>query len=271
MSRVSFQGMRGAYSEAAARSFFGDASQTMPCQTFSEALRMAETGESDYAVLPVENLIEGSVGESYDLLLSTKLLAAGEVYHHIQHCLIGTGRLDQVTTVHSHPQALGQCRRFIEGRGLRQVPSYDTAGSVEIVKGMNRADTACIASEAASTLYGVPVISRDISDNPRNYTRFLVMSKSAAEPTGHDKTSMIFSIQHEPGSLHGVLGHFQEHGVNLTKIESRPKKTGSWEYNFYADFEGHLRDGPVREMLDRIAEGTGFLRILGSYPAAVPP
>lgn len=115
------------------------------------------------------------------------------------------------------------------------------------------------------------MISRDISDNPRNYTRFLVMSKRAAEPTGRDKTSMIFSIQHEPGSLHGVLGHFQEHGVNLAKIELRPKKTGAWEYNFYADFEGHVRDDPVREMLSRIAERTGFLKILGSYPAAVPP
>lgn len=271
MNRVSFQGTAGAYSEAAAESFFGDPIQTVPHQSFAGALISAESGESDYTVLPVENLIEGSVGESYDLLLSTTLLATGEVYHRIQHCLIGTGRLEQVTTVHSHPQALGQCRRFIEERSIRQVPAYDTAGSVEIIKKIDRPDTACIASEKASRIYGIPVIARDIADNPRNYTRFLVMSSKAAEPTGRDKTSMIFSIRHEPGSLYGILGYFHEYGINMTKIESRPKKTGAWEYNFYADFEGHVHDPPIQEMLSKIRERAGFLKILGSYPAAVRP
>ena len=271
MNRVSFQGTAGAYSEAAAESFFDDPIRTVPHQSFAGALISAESGESDYAVLPVENLIEGSVGESYDLLLSTTLLATGEVYHRIQHCLIGTGRLEQVTTVHSHPQALGQCRRFMEERGIRQVPAYDTAGSVEIIKKIDQPDTACIASEKASRIYGIPVIARDIADNPRNYTRFLVMSSKAAESTGRDKTSDDISIRHEPGIAVRNTGVLPRVRDKHDQDRVAPKKTGAWEYNFYADFEGHVRDPAIQEMLSKIRERAGFLKILGSYPAAVRP
>ena len=135
MKRVSFQGERGAYSEAASASFFGNEMEATPCSTFADALKNTENDTSDYSVLPVENSLEGSVGESNDLLLSTKLNAVSEIYHRIHHCLIGTGSLGDIDTVYSHPQALGQCRHFIQENSLKTIPSYDTAGSVKNYQG----------------------------------------------------------------------------------------------------------------------------------------
>ena len=227
MPAVSFQGERGAYSEAAAARHFGGC-ETLPLGTLADALAAAEDGRADCAVLPAENLLEGSVGETYDLLRHTGLAVSGEIYHRIEHCLLGTGALAGVSTVYSHPQALGQCRRFVEGRGMRAIPAHDTAGSARMVVGMGRDDCAAIASEEASSIYGLPVISRGIADDPDNYTRFLVLSRAAAPRTGADKTSVILSLRHEPGSLQGILAALGGEGVNLTKIESRPARTGPW-------------------------------------------
>lgn len=267
MRRVSFQGERGAYSEDAARGFFGGEIETVPCATFADALGAAEDGRTEYAVLPVENSIEGSVGESNDLLYGTGLCVVGEIYHKIEHCLIGTGELGDVRTVYSHPQAIGQCRRFIQDRGMRTVPTYDTAGSVGIVKGIDRADTACIASRSASGIHGVPVIREGIADEASNHTRFLILSRSGRAASNHDKTSVIFSVRHEPGALHGVLERFHKSGVNLTKIESRPRRGSAWEYNFYVDFEGSAGDARISRMLEDIRSDTLFFKLLGSYPA----
>ena len=172
MTKVSFQGERGAYSEAAANSFFKEEITTIPHNTFAETLSTTSKGESDYSVLPVENSIEGSVGESYDLLYSTSLNVSGEIYHKIEHCLIGNGKIDEIDTVYSHPQALGQCRNFIEEKNLKTIPTYDTAGSVKIVKELNKNNCACIASKIASSLYQMPIIAEKIANNLNNYTRF---------------------------------------------------------------------------------------------------
>ena len=144
MNRVSFQGERGAYSEAAAISFFGNEIETIPCSTFADALKNTENGVSDYSTLPVENSLEGSVGESNDLLLSTNLIVTGEIYHMVHHCLIGIGSIGDIEMVYSHPQALGQCRQFIQENSLKTIPSYDTAGSVKIIKDLNKNNVACI-------------------------------------------------------------------------------------------------------------------------------
>ena len=138
MKRVSFQGERGAYSEAASVSFFGNEIKTTTCSTFADVLKNTENGDSDYSILPIENSLEGSVGESNDLLLSTDLNVTGEIYYRIHHCLIGTGSIEGIDTVYSHPQALGQCRKFIQENSLKTIPSYDTAGSVKIIKGLNK-------------------------------------------------------------------------------------------------------------------------------------
>ena len=177
MIRVSFQGERGAYSEGAAISFFHDKIQTISCQTFAKVLKNTEDGESDYSILPVENSLEGSVGESNDLLLSTNLNAIGEIYYQISHCLIGKGQIEDVDTVYSHPQALGQCRQFIQEHLLKAIPSYDTAGSVKIIKELNSKNSACIASKGAAKIYDVPIIQEGIADKTNNYTRFLIFHK----------------------------------------------------------------------------------------------
>ncbi|RMW33967.1 MAG: prephenate dehydratase [Nitrosopumilus sp.] len=268
MTSVSFQGERGAYSEAAARSFFTEDVQTVPFATFAEVLESTSKEKTEYSVLPVENSLEGSVGESYDLLYSTSLNATGEIYHRIEHCLIGTGEMNEVDTVYSHPQALGQCRKFIEEHKIKTIPSYDTAGSVKIIKELNKKNCACIASKTASALYDVPVIAENIANNLNNYTRFLILSKNESPITGNDKTSIIFSIKHEPGSLYRIIENFHKNNVNLTKIESRPTRTNTWEYNFYVDFEGHQKDSKISEMLEKIKQDTLFLKVLGSYPSA---
>lgn len=271
MTRVSFPGSKGAYGESAARSFFDESVTTIPAETFSGALRMVEGGESEYAVIPIENMLGGAVGQSYDLLLYTPLIVVGEVYYPIRHCLIGLGDIGQANTVYSHPQALEQCREFIESHGLRRMAASSTADSVKIVRDLNRVDTVCIASEAASELYGVPVISREISDRQRNYTRFFLMSKHTVNPAKRNKTSLVVSVRDKPGALHDILGHFRERRINITKLVSRPRRTGTWEYNFFIDFEGHSRSGNTQEMISEIERRTDFFKLLGSYPAAPAP
>ena len=268
MLRVSFQGERGAYSEAAARSFFDKKIETVPLPTFSDVMEYTENDKTDYSILPVENSLEGSVGESYDLLYSTKIYAVGETYFRIRHCLIGLGPLDKIDTVYSHPQALGQCRNFIQKHHIKTVPAYDTAGSVQIVKDLNKKNVACIASKTASEIYGIPIIMQGIEDNSNNYTRFLILSKEKTGETGSDKTSIIFSVKHEAGALFRVIEKFHDYKINLTKIESRPTKTTPWEYNFYVDFDGHEKNKTISEMLKKIKKDALFLKILGSYPRA---
>jgi len=268
MNRVSFQGERGAYSEAASISFFEGEIETIPCPTFADALKNTENGVSDYSVLPVENSLEGSVGESNDLLLSTKLNVVGEIYHRIHHCLIGTGSIEDIDTVYSHPQALGQCRQFIQKNSLNTIPSYDTAGSVKIIKDLNKNSVACIASKNAAKIFGVPVIQEGIEDNTNNYTRFLIFSKEKNDKTENSKTSIIFSVKHEAGTLYQIINEFYQHKINLTKIESRPNKSTAWEYNFYVDFEGHQDDSAIKDMLEKLRNHSTFLKILGSYPIA---
>jgi len=270
MAGVSFQGERGAYSEAAAIAFFGHGMHTVPCATFADALGSTVRQETDYAILPVENSIEGSVGESNDLLYSTALKAVGETYYKVEHCLIGTGGPDEVDTVYSHPQALGQCRRFIQSRSMKTVPTYDTAGSVQIIKEINRKNVACIASKQASEIHQVPVIEGSIADNTSNYTRFLILAREKSDDVKNNKTSIIFSVRHERDALYRIMEKFHEGGINLTKIESRPTKSAAWEYNFYVDFEGNESDPGTAETIGKIRCEALSFKSLGSYRAAEP-
>lgn len=268
MIKVSFQGERGAYSEAAAKLFFSEEISPIPCVTFSEVLEKTTNDKTDYAILPVENSLEGSVGESYDLLYSTSLNVIGEIYHRIEHCLIGIGKLDDIDTVYSHPQALGQCRKFIELHHIKTIPTYDTAGSVKIVKELNEKNCGCIASKEASIIYDIPIVSENIANNQDNYTRFLILSKRKSSEMGKYKTSIIFSIKHEPDSLYRIVEHFYKKNINLTKIESRPTRKNAWEYNFYVDFEVNEKNEDVLKILEQIKQETLFMKVLGSYPSA---
>ena len=271
MIKITFQGERGAYSEMAALNYFtkiqgNNETDFLTCLTFLDALKSTENGKSEYSILPVENSIQGSVSESYDALYDTKLSAIGETYQKIEHCLLGIGQIDKIKTVYSHPQALGQCSDFIQKKSFRTISTYDTAGSAGIIKEINQDDVACIASKNAAKIYNLNIIQEGISNNLTNYTRFLILSNKSTKETGKDKTSIIFSIKHESGALYEIIKKFYEKNVNLTKIESRPKKETPWEYNFYVDFEGHQNDSKILDLLNELKEKTLFMKISGSYP-----
>jgi chorismate mutase/prephenate dehydratase len=268
--KVAFQGERGAYSESAVYRFFGESAEVKPCRDFKDVFKSVEEQETDFGVVPVENSIEGSVNQTYDLFLKHDLKVRGEIIVKIEHCLIanpGT-KLEDVKAVYSHPQALAQCRTFLEKSGWELVPTYDTAGSVKILKEKGLKNAAALASEKAAELYKMKILAREIADNPENYTRFFVIGKKDAPMTGKDKTSVIFAATHKPGALYYALGEFAKRGINLTKIESRPTKQTPWEYNFYLDFEGNKSEPRCAEALEALKEHAAFIKILGSYPRA---
>jgi chorismate mutase/prephenate dehydratase len=268
--KVSFQGERGAYSESAVHAFFDDNMEVKPCRDLTEVFESVDKKEAQFGVVPIENSLEGSVNQTYDLFLTHNLKVSGEVIIRISHCLIANPdtSLEKVKTVYSHPQALAQCRSFLERLGSELIPTYDTAGSVKMLKEKGLKDAAAIASERAAEIYGMKILAREIEDTPANYTRFFVISKEDAPKTGKDKTSIIFAATHKPGALYHALEEFEKRKINLTKIESRPTKQKPWEYNFYLDFEGHRTEENCVEALRALGEKASFLKILGSYPKA---
>jgi len=268
--KVAFQGEIGAYSEIAVYSFFSPLVKVKPCKYLSDVFESVEKGETPYGVVPIENSIEGSVNQTYDLFLEYPLKIWGEIVLRICHCLIANPgvSLDSVKTVYSHPQALAQCRKFLERLDCRLISTFDTAGSVKMIKEEGLMDAGAIASERAAEIYGMNVLAREIGDSPYNYTRFFVLSKHDSPYSGEDKTSIIFSVKHVPGALYSVLEEFAVRNINLTKIESRPTKQMPWEYNFYIDFSGHRSEKRCQEALRSIRKKTLFLKVLGSYKVA---
>jgi chorismate mutase/prephenate dehydratase len=267
---VAFQGEIGAYSEEAAFQFFGSSIQTRPCESLDDAFKAVEQGEARYAVIPVENSLEGSISRSYDLMLESNLSACGEIELRVSHCLIASpdARLESIKKVYSHPQALAQCRNFLKQMGFTLIPTYDTAGSVKMIKEQGITDGAAIASARAAEIYGMKVLVAEIEDNPNNFTRFFVLSQHDSPPTGKDKTSIVFSLRHKPGALYQVLKAFSIRNINLTKLESRPTRQKPWEYNFYLDFDGHRQDKSSREALAEVEQNSLQMKVVGSYPKA---
>jgi len=271
--KVAFQGERGAYSESAVYTFFGNDAEVKPCRDLTEVFESVDKQDVPVGVVPVENSLEGSVNQAYDLFLTHNLKVSGEVIIRISHCLIANSStsLEAVRTVYSHPQALAQCRSFLERLGSDLIPTYDTAGSVKMLREKGLKDAAAVASEKAAEIYGMKILVKEIEDIPTNYTRFFVISKNDSPSTGKDKTSIIFAAAHTPGSLYHALGEFAKRNINLTKIESRPTKQKAWEYNFYLDFEGHRTEENCTAALKALEKSGAFLKILGSYPKAALP
>lgn len=266
--KVAFQGESGAYSELAVIQFFPN-STPIPTRSFQEVIETLLSGLSDYAVVPIENSIEGSVNEVYDLLLQSNLFVIGETYQRIHHCLIATKGTDRgsLKEVYSHPQALAQCRHYLNEKKLDPVPVYDTAGAVKMIKLGQNKSAAAIGSKRAAEIYGMEILDVGIEDSKNNFTRFYILSRDPTDtkPSGNDGTSIIFSVKHAPGSLVNILSEFARREINLTKIESRPTKKTPWEYNFFTDFEGHVLDARIRDVLRVIEPKTAFVKILGSY------
>jgi len=267
---VAFQGEIGAYSEEAAFQFFGSSIQLKPCESLEDVFKVVEQGVVEFGVVPSENSLEGSISRVYDLLLDSSLKVCGEIELRIMHCLIGIpeARLDLIKRVYSHPQALGQCKTFLRHLGCELVPTYDTAGSVKLIKEKGTADGGAVASARAAEIYGMKILAREIEDNPNNFTRFFILSKHDSPPSGNDKTSIVFSVKHKPGALYEALKELAVRKINLTKIESRPTRQKPWEYNFYLDFEGHRQDSVCQEALESLEDTSLFVKVLGSYPKA---
>ncbi|MCL2642242.1 MAG: prephenate dehydratase [Candidatus Bathyarchaeota archaeon] len=269
--KVTYQGETGAYSEMAVYKFFGNTIEPVPCKNFKDVFESVKTNNAPNGVVPIENSIEGSINQNYDLFLNYDLKVCGEVAVKLAHVLITNPQtnFEDIKTIHSHPQALGQCRNYIEKHKWETTPTYDTAGSVKIIKEKQLPNAAAIASEKAADLYNMKIIAHNIADNPSNYTRFLVLSHKDAPPTGDDKTSIIFSAKHTPGTLHNAIGEFASRNINLTRIESRPTKTTPWQYNFYIDIEGHQTEKRCTEAIQALQKHTTFTKILGSYPRII--
>ena len=266
---VAFQGERGAYSEIAARHFFGKQIRLVPCLSFDLVFKTVEGGSAQFGVIPVENSLAGSIHQNYDLLVKHSLQIIGEQNVRVIHNLIVNPgvRSRSIRRIFSHPQALMQCQKFTRRmKSAEIVPTYDTAGSVKKIKEEALLDAAAIASELAAEIYGMEIIRRQIQDNSVNFTRFLVLSKKRRIPKDANKTSIVFSIKNMPGALFRSLSVFALRDIDLYKIESRPLLGKPWEYLFYIDFAGSLRQENCRNAIAHLSEITTFLKILGSYP-----
>ena len=245
-------------------------STAIPLKSFHEVFETVINDLNDLAVVPIENSIEGSVNETYDLLLQEQIYISGEIFQRINHCLIVNKDYKKIMNVYSHPQALGQCRNYIESKKLEPIPMYDTAGAVKFIKENKMIRSAAIASRRAAEIYEMEILEEGIEDKKNNFTRFFVLSKQPlTKPSGKDRTSIIFSLEHKPGSLYNILKEFSQQNINLTKIESRPTKETPWEYYFYVDFDGHYNDEKVMLTLNRIKIQTKFFKLLGSYPKGI--
>lgn len=273
MTSVAFQGIAGAYAEQAVRQYFGPEVESVPCATLDDLFPAVENGDVDFAMLPVENAITGSVTRAYELLVEYDLRVYAEVILHIRHMLLarpGTA-LEDLLRVQSHPQALAQCQRYLRRHGLTGEPTFDTAGAARDVATSQQPGLAAIASELAADLYGLEILDRDIDDFTFNYTRFFVLARQAPPRAQRNKTSLIFTTPHEPGALYECLGEFAKRRVNLAKIESRPRLNRPWQYFFYLDFEGHCQDPECEAAIMGLLRRSLFVKLLGSYPAATTP
>lgn len=274
--RVAYQGTDGAYSQIAAERHFAGVRGKLTSHgypTFVGMLEAVATGAADYGMLPVENTTAGSVNEAYDALTNTGLCAVGEEVLRVEHCLLALEEVapTAIKRVYSHPQALAQCSVFLSGltsSGCVIESFLDTAMSVMRVRDEGDVAHAAIASERAGQLYGLHVIARNIANQKQNFTRFLVVSRA---PLRFDeriacKTSLIFSTRHERGALVQCLNVLAELGLNLTKLESRPRPGSPFEYLFYVDFEGNQESAIVQRALEQMRQLTSYWRVLGSYP-----
>jgi prephenate dehydratase len=268
---VAFQGEHGAFSEEACRRHFGQDVQTLPCRTFEDIFAAVDEGRADYGTVPVENSTAGSINKSFDLLLDHDLKLHGEIMLRVHHNLLTVrGNAGTLTQVRSHPQALAQCESYLNRHRYTAVPWYDTAGSAKDLAADPQPGVGVIASRLAAEVYGLEIVDEHIEDLPNNYTRFFVVGRGDPPRTPNSKTSLVFAVPNTPGSLYQALGEFANRNVNLTKLESRPRRNRPWQYVFYLDLDGHWQDPAISAAVVSLLNRAAFVKLLGSYPAAQP-
>lgn len=267
---VSYLGPAGTFSEMAVLKVFGSDVRAQPCSSIDEVFRQVETGGVNYGVVPVENSSEGAIDRTHDLLLSTPLRICSETVLRVRQNLMSkSGLLKKIVRVYSHPQSLAQCNQWLN-RKLPDAERIPVASNSEAARlAAQEAGAAAIAGDIAVARHGLKLVARNIEDDPNNTTRFLVLGDHDAAPSGKDQTSIIMSAPNRPGAVHALLTPIARHGVSMNRLESRPARTGRWEYMFYVDVQGHRQDPKVAKALAELEKLAPFLKILGSYPAAV--
>lgn len=268
---VACLGPRGTFSEEAVVKRFGGQTPSVLCASIDEVFRTVEAGTAGYGVVPVENSTEGAVGRTLDLLLSTPLRICGEVLLPVhQNLLSKAASLGAIKRVYSHTQSLAQCNGWITERLPRaeRVPVGSNAEAAR--RAAEDPESAAIAGRTAAEHYGVGVLAANIEDVPNNTTRFAVIAAQSIPPSGKDKTSFVMSTVNRPGAIHELLSPLASHKVSMTRLESRPSRTGLWEYVFFVDVEGHEQEAQVAAALAEVKNKAAFLKILGSYPVGLP-
>ena len=270
--KIAYLGPAATYTHQAALQQFGRMADYLPSATVDEIFRAVEEERSDYGVVPIENSNEGVVSHTLDVFVDSPLTICAEIHVAIHHDLLArSSDLGEIRAVYSHPQALAQCRRWLE-LSLANVPQHSTHSTAQAAQwAVQEPGSAAIASPVAGEIYGLERVRSGIEDHPDNTTRFLVLSRNAPPRSARDITSLLFSIKRDQvGALHAALSPFAKHGVNLTRIESRPTKVRAWEYIFFCDFEGHREEQRVRAAIDELQPCCDFVQVLGSYPQAEP-
>jgi chorismate mutase/prephenate dehydratase len=269
--RVTYLGPEGTFSEQAVRKHFGAAVEALPVASVDEAFRRCEAGAVQFTVVPVENSTEGVVGRTLDLLLTTPLRICAEIELRVQQNLLAKGSVKDIRRLYSHAQSLAQCTAWLAQNlpSAERIPVGSNAEAAQ--RAAKEEGAAAIAGEAAAERYGLTLLARSIEDSPNNTTRFLVLGELDAGPTGKDRTSIVMSAENKPGAVHALLSPLAQHRVSMTRIESRPARSRSalWEYVFFIDVEGHQKDAPVAKALAELQAKAPFLKVLGSYPAAL--
>lgn len=268
MMAVAYLGPQGTYSQEAAIRHFGGSIETRSCTTIDDVFKQVETGATGYGVVPIENSTEGAIGRTLDLLLATPAKVCGEIMLPVRQCLMSKAKNPaHIKKVYSHTQSLAQCQHWL-GRHLPGAERIAVVSNAEAALLAARdPKSAAIAGKTAAELYKLNLLARNIQDESRNTTRFLVLSREDAAPSGRDKTSLILSTRNVPGAIHDLLAPLAKNGVSMTRLESRPARTGAWEYVFYIDIEGHAHDARVAQALAAIGRKASFVKNLGSYPS----
>lgn len=265
--KVSYLGPEATFTHQAAQEKFGESATFIPSMSISGVFERVETGEANYGVVPVENSAEGVVTHTLDIFIDSDLKICSELVLKISHNLLSNNQLNEIRRVYYHPQSMAQSRIWLENN-LPNVEYIEVSSTAEAAKrAANEDGAAAIASLLAGRMYNLKVVIKGVEAGKENYTRFLVIGRDISAPTGDDKTSILFSIKDRVGALHDMLVPFAENGVNLTKIESRPSKTKTWEYVFFLDLEGHVENKPVEVALSKLEKECLSLKILGSYPS----
>ena len=268
---VAYLGPNGTFSEDAALKRFGTAITTVACDSIDEVFRNVESDAANYGVVPVENSSEGAVGRTMDLLLQTPLNICGEIQLPVHQFLMAQQtELSQINKIYSHPQSLAQCHHWLK-TNLPHVSNsafINTASNADAARlAATDKQAAAVASKRAAELFGLSICAENIEDDPRNTTRFLVIGKQIVDASGKDKTSLVLSTNNRSGAIYKLLEPLAQHGVSMNRLESRPSRTGLWQYVFFIDIEGHQQDENVAAALTELRKKAAFLKILGSYPA----